>query len=112
MVTRLRLVSLICFVGVCLLGRVSALQAGAPEHNYLPKEGYVPDAKTAIRIAVAVWSPIYGEEKIQKEKPFRATLAKGVWTVESSLPKGSIGGVAIAEISKKNGQVLRVSHGQ
>ena len=112
MATRIRLVWLICFASCCLLGCVSTLQARAPEHNYVPQAGYVPDAKTAIRIAVAVWSPIYGEEKVQKEKPFRTTLAKGVWIVKGSLRKDSVGGVAVAEISKQNGQVLRVSHGK
>jgi hypothetical protein len=31
-------------------------------HNYKPAQGYVPDAATAIKIAVAVWEPIYGQE--------------------------------------------------
>ena len=83
-----------------------------PKHSYKPKEGYVPDEKTAIKIAVAVWSPIYGEEKIQQEKPFHAVLTNGVWVVEGSLPKGRRGGVAVAEISKDDGRVLLVSHGR
>ena len=29
--------------------------------GYLPKEGFVPDKNTAIKIAEAVWFPIYGE---------------------------------------------------
>jgi hypothetical protein len=82
------------------------------EHNYKPKEGYVPDEKTAIRIAVAVWIPIYGEKQIEKEKPYQAKLDKGVWTVEGSLPEGMAGGVAIAEITKDDGRILRVSHGK
>jgi hypothetical protein len=40
-----------------------------------------------------------------------ATLAKGVWTVQRSLPKGSVGGVALA-ISKADGRILRISHGK
>jgi len=44
-----------------------------------PKAGFVPDEKTAIAIAVAVWTPIYGEKNIQKEKPFKAVLKDGVW---------------------------------
>lgn len=81
-------------------------------HNYMPPSGYVPDAQTAIRIAEAVWEPIYGKEKIASERPFRATLKNGVWIVEGSLPSGMTGGVAIAEISKKDAKVLRVSHGK
>lgn len=90
----------------------AAFADGSARHSYLPPGGYVPDAKTAIRIAVAVWSPIYGEKKIQNEKPFHATLKKGVWTVEGSLPKGWAGGVAEADIAKRDGRILRVSHGK
>lgn len=82
------------------------------EHNYKPKEGYVPDETTAIRIAVAVWIPIYGQKEIQSQKPYHAKLNKGVWTVEGSLPKNTVGGVALAEISKDSGCILRVSHGK
>lgn len=84
------------------------------KHNYKPKEGYVPDEKTAIRIAVAVWIPIYGEKEIEKEKPYKAKLDNGVWTVEGSLPEGKYvrGGVAEADIAKDDGCILRVSHGK
>jgi hypothetical protein len=82
------------------------------EHNYKPKNGYVPDEETAIKIAVAVWIPIYGEKQIEGEKPYRAKLDKGVWTVEGSLLEGWVGGVAVAEIAKDDGCILRVSHGK
>jgi hypothetical protein len=39
------------------------------------RDGYVPDAVTAIKIAVAVWEPIYGAEHIATE------LNNGVWIV-------------------------------
>jgi hypothetical protein len=83
-----------------------------PEDGYVPDEGFVSSKEVAIKIAVAVWEPIYGAEKIAKEKPYRATLADGVWTVEGSLPKGKKGGVALARIAKKDGRILRVTHGK
>lgn len=87
--------------------------AQTSKHNYMPPGGYVPDAKTATQIAVAVWSPIYGAKHIADERPFTAKLVKGVWIVEGSLPKKyDVGGVAIAEISKKDGRILRISHGK
>jgi hypothetical protein len=89
------------------------LAAETAEHNFKPKDGYVPNAKTAIKIAVAVWEPIYGEKQIAREKPYRASLdTNGVWVIESSLPQGMDGGVAIAEIAKDDGRILRVSHGE
>jgi hypothetical protein len=99
--------------GLMVVLAITALVIAEGKHNYKPKEGYVPDEKTAIRIAVAVWIPIYGEEQIEGEKPYQAKLDKGVWTVEGSLPKGEfvLGGVAVAEIAKDDGCILRVSHG-
>ena len=82
------------------------------KHNVLPSNGYVPDAKTAIRIAEAVWIPIYGEETLADEKPFVAILEEGVWYVHGTLPVGSLGGTAEAEIDAVSGKILRVSHGE
>ena len=87
-------------------------QSIAQEHNVQPKNGLVPDAKTAITIAVAVWLPIYGEKQIASQKPYVATLQKGKWTVTGSLPPGWRGGTAIAVISQADGKVIRVSHGK
>jgi hypothetical protein len=56
-----------------------------------PKGGFVPDAATAIKIAVAVWTPIYGARRIEAEKPFRAQLRDGVWTVEGFMPPNPSG---------------------
>jgi hypothetical protein len=78
--------------------------------SYKPKEGFVPDERTAIAIAVAVWTPIYGEKQIAGEKPYTATLKDGIWTVQGSVPKGWTGGAAIAEISKADGRVIAVIH--
>ena len=76
-----------------------------------PAAGYVPDAETAIKIAVAVWEPIYGRQTVRRQKPIVATLRDGVWRVRGSLPRrGVIGGAAEADISKKDGRILRVIH--
>jgi hypothetical protein len=85
-----------------------ALAAGTSKLSYKPEVGYVPDEETAIAIAVAVWSPIYGKNAIEKDKPFRARLSEGVWTVKGTLPKGQKGGVAEADIAKDDGRILRV----
>ncbi|OFW86393.1 MAG: hypothetical protein A2794_01455 [Alphaproteobacteria bacterium RIFCSPHIGHO2_01_FULL_40_8] len=82
------------------------------KHNYKPQEGYVPDEETAIKIAVAVWIPIYGKDEIEKEKPYKATLKDGIWHVTGFLPEGWLGGVAEAEIAKDDGRIIRISHGK
>ena len=85
---------------------------GSRKHSYVSPAGFVPDSSTAVRIAEAVWIPIYGEQQIARERPFSATLRHGVWTVGGSLQKGQAGGVAVAEISKRTGRIIRVSHGK
>jgi hypothetical protein len=35
----------------------------AKQHNYRPAAGYVSNEETAIKIAVAVWIPIYGKAR-------------------------------------------------
>jgi hypothetical protein len=42
---------------------------------------YVPDRATAIRIAVAVLIPIYGQAIEKKEAPWNAELKDDIWTV-------------------------------
>jgi hypothetical protein len=79
--------------------------------GYIPKDGFVPDKSTALKIAIAVWLPIYGNA-IYKEQPFNAVLKDEVWTVTGSLPKGSIGGVALIRIQKADGKILKVIHGK
>ena len=103
----------ITFVALCfVLGVSVAIAQSTRKHAYRPPQGYVPDATTAKAIVVAVWSPIYGAKHIQSEKPFRVSLKNGVWTVKGSLRRGWKGGVAEAEISKRDGRILRISHGK
>jgi len=96
-------------VALVVSGLVSA---GESAHPFVPKEGFVPDAATAIQIAVAVWVPIYGRENIERQKPYHAELRNGVWFVYGTLPTGTRGGTAEAEIAKSDGRVLRVIHGK
>jgi len=84
-------------------------EAGSPMWKSM---GGVPNAEVATMIAVKALEQIYGHAKIEKEKPFHATLSGGVWTVQGTLPKGLKGGVALAEISKQDGRILRISHGK
>lgn len=104
--------TIVGFLGAITVCAVVAVAGDAPKHTYKPEAGYVPDAKTAIAIAVAVWNPIYGKEKIELEKPFTAALSNGVWTVTGTLSSGMVGGVALAEIAKDDCRILRITHGK
>ena len=98
-------------------GQTQIASSSKPQNNsqiasFRPKNGYVPDAQTAIAVAIAACTPIYGRNRIESEKPFRATLKNGVWTVTGTLPEGFDLGTAIAELAQDDGRVLRVIHGQ
>src|SRR5229473_2843898 len=93
-----------------IFGLILATPSFAAEeakHNYKPVAGYVPAAETAIRIALAVWEPIYGRKQIEGQKPYVAVLKGDVLFGEGSLPPGWRGGVAEAEIAKSDGRILR-----
>jgi len=83
--------------------------------GHLPKEGFVPNKETAIKIAEAVWLPIYGDE-IYMDKPFIAKLSEDrkFWIVEGTLPKGDrvLGGVPYAKIKKSDGKIIEVNFGK
>jgi len=87
-----------------------------------PKEGFVPNQETAIKIAEAVLIPIWGKDKIESERPFAVELKENTWTVYGTLrcpggkggstTVGCRGGVATVEISRVDARVLSVSHGK
>lgn len=95
------------------ISMVTVMSADSAEMStYIPPNGFVPNEATAIQIAEAVWIPIYGEQQIKGERPYQASLQNGIWVVVGSLPKGMLGGVARAEISKQDGRIVSVSHGR
>ena len=111
----MRVISILAGVLLVLSFAPSGILFGqeTDRHNYKPSAGYVPNEETAIKIAVAVWIPIYGKDQIEKEKPYKAVLRDGIWYVSGSLPAGYVkGGVAEAEIAKDDGRILRISHGR
>jgi hypothetical protein len=100
----------------CIVVLLSAANAQSPT----PKDGFVPDSTTAIKVAEVLLIPVYGKEKIASERPFKATLDNGVWTVDGTLHcsdgKGGVtthlcvGGTAEVKLSKADGRVLRMIH--
>lgn len=79
-------------------------------HSVVPKNGYVPDKETAMTIAYAVALPVYGREALDAEKPFRAELESGKWTVLGTFHGKGDGGTLIVQIDKMGGRVLYLSH--
>jgi hypothetical protein len=83
------------------------------ELSVKPKDGFVPNPETAVKIAEAVLMPIYGEKQINAERPFKATKQGDIWRVAGTLNCGSptcAGGTAVVRISKTTGEILFVGH--
>ena len=108
-----------CLMALSLMFLAAAQQqktAKLGKRGYRPPSGYVPDAVTAVKIAEAVLVPVYGEQKIVSERPFKATLDGNVWTVEGTLHCGSdkeemcFGGTATVKLSKNDARVLFMIH--
>lgn len=75
---------------------------------------YVPDSTTAMNIAFAVWTPIYGKEFIEKHRFHYAELDKDskIRIVFVSLSEKSFGGSIDAKIAKYDGRVMSISLGK
>lgn len=80
-----------------------------PVSNPRPEvDGYVNDANTAIKIAEAVWLPIFGDE-IYDHTPFKAQLTDSVWIVTGTVHT-KLGGAPRMVIGKRDGRILELFH--
>jgi len=96
----------VTFLGLVVLAMAATLRSISVK----PAMGFVPDEKTAIRIAEAVLEPIYGKEVFEFQRPFKATLKDGLWTVEGTVPKEMTGGAAIVQIWRSDARIEAVVH--
>jgi NTF2 fold immunity protein len=85
---------------------------GRADKSPLPAQGIIPDEVTAVKVAEAVFTPIFGAEEVAKYSPYHARLAKGLWTVYGTLKPGSRGGTPQMTIQKNDGKVIEVWHSQ
>ena len=65
-----------------------------------------------VNVAEEVLFPIYGEEHIKGEQPYRIKKYKEKWIVTGSLPEGYDGGVFEMVINAENSQVESLIHGK
>lgn len=101
-----------CIVLLCISVLLVSVQSSYSTNALSKNRDFVPDEKTAIKVAEAIWLPIYGDD-IYTQRPFKAKLVNSnVWVVEGTMEKNMAGGVAYIEIRKKDCKVLKVSHGK
>ncbi len=113
------------FIFSLLLYHNKGSNAIAGFNTFFQMPTVVRDSTTAVKIAEAIWLPLFGE-KIYNERPFIAKLiGDSVWQVRGSssintdthVPGGNIitiysGGVAYIKIRKSNCEILDVGHGK
>jgi ATP-dependent Clp protease ATP-binding subunit ClpA len=81
----------------------------ASNNPNLPRNGVVPDEQTAKRVAEAIWTPVYGADRVAAQAPLKAELKANVWIV-SGAPADDT--ALHAFILKFNGTVLVIGEGQ
>jgi hypothetical protein len=81
-------------------------------HHYTAPAGLVTSPAAAAGIAEIVAKTVYGEEQIQEQKPLIVSFNRDIWYVRGQRKKASFGGVVEIEVSKIDGRILRISHGQ
>jgi hypothetical protein len=97
------------YCAFCLIIVLASACSSRPIANPNPdRDGYISQPETAIKIAEAVWQPIYGDE-IYRHKPFHAELKDSVWVVTGTV-HSKLGGGPRMVINKNNGQILVVEH--
>jgi len=61
------------------LASIAAHPQASRDTSVRPTGGFVPHAKTAEKIAEAVLIPVYGEEQISRERPFKRLSAEAIY---------------------------------
>lgn len=82
-----------------------------------PPSVVLPTEKAALAVAEAILAAIYGEEVINDEKPFSASLDGDVWKINGrpnrvTAEYAELGGKAFIHLSRKSGCVLQLGHTQ
>jgi hypothetical protein len=88
------------------------IQVDLSSHPALPESGVVPDGNTAMRIAEAVWTPLYGADTIKSQTPLEAELRHNVWIVTGSAATLQPEAALFAFILQTDGRILSVGRGR
>jgi hypothetical protein len=81
-----------------------------PHHRVLSHAGLISSESIAKDVAYSYLKAVYPDDRYLR--PMTATLSNGVWTVNGTLPKAMLGGVAGIALCQSNGRVLEIAHGR
>lgn len=73
-----------------------------------PGRDVLDSAGAATGVGRAYLTARYGADLVRAQEPLHATLADGVWSVDGTLPAGTLGGTARIALCRHNGAVLSV----
>jgi hypothetical protein len=81
------------------------------EYGIITANGYIPDKETAIKIAKAIWIPIYGKKELFLLS-YDVKLENGIWIIEGynylQILFNINGGGPLIKIEKNTGRILFV----
>jgi hypothetical protein len=84
------------------------------DNGHIVQDGVVADAKTAVKIAKAVWKPMYGGKDLILRKYEVILDEQGIWTIEGRNSFFGVflfnGGGPYMRIDGNTGSILAVSH--
>jgi len=75
----------------------------------LPKEGFVPDRETAIKIAEVVLFRLLGERTIVNQRPYIVKEDDGIWWISGTVREGEFGVAFKIGISKHTAAIVHLS---
>ena len=101
----------LCLVATLFLAKNSYIDID-DGHSYVPKNGFVSDEEIAMKMAELIAKKIYGDARVDAQKPFQAALNGEVWKISGTIPPNFLGGTFEVYLSKVDGRIIRVTHGK
>lgn len=90
--------------------RIRMFVEGGQSSDVEPQNGFVADAVVAAAVGEMILGAVYGRDRIRAQLPLLAVESEGVWTIRGQRARGTLGGVALIEVRRRDGAVVRVTH--
>ena len=85
-----------------------------PEDWKPPAQSIVPDAATAVTIALAVLPHLGSDavKEIKEDAPWYAIKVGNAWQVRGTLPNNTVGGTYVVVIAQSDARIMGIFHEQ
>jgi hypothetical protein len=85
---------------------------GAPDISSPTSREILPNRETAARIAEVLLVRVYGRRQIDRQLPLDMAPEAQGWVATGRLKPTQVGGVAVVELARSDGRVVRMTHGR